>query len=435
MTDYWCEQAFVGGVVSAGVTLAVDDGLFTAVGTGTLAGAGATRLSGLTLPGFANAHSHVFHRALRGRTHASEGSFWTWRDQMYELAATIDPDRYFAVARATYGEMVLAGYTAVGEFHYLHHAADGSPYADAAMEQALAAAALEAGIRLTLLDTCYLHGGSGSGLSPVQRRFSDGTAEQWAERASAVVAALEGQALVGAAIHSVRAVAPTEMLVVAAWANERAMPLHAHVSEQVSENAECVATYGTTPSQLLANAGALDGSFTAVHATHLTDQDVATLGRAAAWCCLCPTTERDLADGVGPARRLHESGARLAIGSDSHAVIDPFEELRAIELDERLVTGRRGHHRGTDLARAGSAMASLGRDDGGIAAGAPADFVTVALDSVRLAGTREADILDAIIYGATATDISQVVVGGEVVARGGAHSRFDVAAALRAALA
>ena len=437
MSDYWCERALVGDAIASGVTLDVRDGRIASLRTNSAPPDGAVRLPGFTMPGLANGHSHVFHRALRGRTQQARGSFWTWRDQMYDVAATLDPDRYYAIARATYGEMVLAGYTAVGEFHYLHNDADGNPYSGVVMEHALAAAAAEAGIRLTLLDTCYLHGGFGRALAPVQRRFSDGSVDQWADRAAEVQRAMPDGVLVGAAIHSVRAVAPTEMTVVVGWAAERGAPLHAHVSEQPAENAECLATYGVTPTQLLANAGALDQLFTAVHATHLSDSDIAALGAASAVCCLCPTTERDLADGVGPGRRLHESGALLAIGSDSHAVVDPFEELRAIELDERLITGRRGHHRSAELVLGAcvSGMVALGREETRLAADAPADFVTVALDSVRLAGTREADTLDAVVYSATASDVRHVVIGGEVVVRDGAHTRFDVPAALSQALA
>ena len=301
-----------------------------------------SRLPGLTLPGLANAHSHAFQRALRGRTHAGTGSFWTWREQMYELAGTLDPDACFALSRATFAEMALAGITCVGEFHYLHHAPGGAPYDDPnAMGRAVLAAAAEARVRITLLDACYLHGGI--------ERFRDADAQAWAERVDAI--AERPTARVGAAIHSVRAVDPESARTVAAWAVGR--PLHAHVSEQPAENEECLATHGRTPVALLADAGALSERFAAVHATHLTDDDVALLGGAGVTVCLCPTTERDLADGIGPARRLLDAGASLATGSDSQAVIDPFEEARAIELDERLASGTRGVHRGRGAAASG----------------------------------------------------------------------------------
>ena len=292
---------------------------------------------------------------------------------MYELAATLDPDSCFALSRAAFGEMALAGITCVGEFHYLHHAPDGTPYDDPnAMGRAVLAAARAAGLRCTLLDACYLHGGI--------ERFRDRDADAWAERVDAL--AERGPARVGAAIHSVRAVDPDAARVVAEWAAGK--PLHAHVSEQPKENEDTLAAHGLTPTALLADAGALGANFTAIHATHLTDG-----GRGAArrrrTVCLCPTTERDLADGVGPARRLADAGAALATGSDSHAVIDPFEEARAIELDERLATGIRGAHRAPDLLTAATAggYAALGWPEGGrLEPGALADL-TSALARLR----------------------------------------------------
>ena len=182
MADYWCELAWLGGASATGAVLVSEtDGVITDVRSGVAYPPDATRLSGLTVPGLANGHSHAFHRALRGRTQVGTGSFWTWREQMYALAATLQPDTYFELARAVYGEMVLAGITAVGEFHYLHHGMGGVPYADPnAMSEALVAAAREVGIRITLLDTCYLHGGFGQPPNEVQRRFSDGDADAWA---------------------------------------------------------------------------------------------------------------------------------------------------------------------------------------------------------------------------------------------------------------
>jgi formiminoglutamate deiminase len=394
----------------------------------------AEQLRGLTLPGLANAHSHAFQRALRGRTQAAgEGSFWTWRDQMYELAATLDPDSYRRLARATFGEMALAGITVVGEFHYLHHAADGTPYEDPnAMGRAIIDAAREAGVRLTLIDACYLHGGFDQGLEGVQRRFGDRDADAWAER----VDALHGgdDVRIGAAIHSVRAVDPDSAQIVAAWASEHDAPLHAHVSEQVAENEASIAAHMVTPTRLLDDAGALGDRFTAVHATHLTHEDVGQLGDAGATCCLCPTTERDLGDGIGPARRLVDAGAQLSLGSDSHAVIDLLEEARAVEMDERLATGVRGNHSVTDLVAAASANGyrSLGWPDGGrIAPGALADLATIALDSVRLAGTTAAMALESALFAGTAADVTHVMVGGQFVVRDGVHHRFDVARELK----
>ena len=438
MTRLWCELAWLGGeAVEAGVEIEIADGLIASVSRAEAPSPDAERLGGLTLPGLANAHSHAFQRALRGRTQAAgEGSFWTWREQMYELAGRLEPDSMYRLARATFGEMVLAGITLVGEFHYVHHAPGGKPYDDPnAMGHALLRAAAEAGVRMTLLDTCYLRGGIDQELDPGQERFSDVDAEMWARRVDAIET--DETARVGAAIHSVRAVDPDSARMVADWAEERGAPLHAHVSEQPAENDACIAAYGRTPTMLLAGVGALNERFTAVHATHLTVEDIRSLGEAAATCCLCPTTERDLADGIGPARALRVAGAPLALGSDSHAVIDLFEEARAVELDERLATGVRGNHSPLQLiaAATGHGYRCLGWPEGGrIELGALADLVTVSLDSVRLAGTDPEHALDAAIFAGSAADVTDVIVGGEFVVRDGAHVRLDVARELEAAI-
>jgi formiminoglutamate deiminase len=426
---YWCEQAWVADRAVDGVVLTVDGGVITGVESGVAAPPiGAVRLDGLTLPGFANAHSHAFHRALRGRTHGGGGTFWTWRDQMYRLAGSLEPDTYEELATATFAEMVLAGYTVVGEFHYLHHGPGGVPYVDRnEMGHRMLRAAERAGIRITLLDTCYLHGGIGHPLKDVQRRFSDGTGEAWAERVSAL--ASPG---VGAAIHSVRAVDPAAIRYVAAWAAGSGAVLHAHVSEQPAENEMCEVAHGCTPVQLLARESALSRRFTAVHATHVADSDAGSLARSGARVCICATTERELADGIGATAALSAAGVELCIGSDSHAVIDPFEETRAIELDERLASLRRGTHQPADLLRAASpnGYASLGWAGGALAPGQLADFVTVSFDSPRLAGSDRSDAAAAIVFAASPPDVRHVVVGGEHVVVDGIHQRVDVVAAL-----
>ncbi|HZD64899.1 MAG TPA: formimidoylglutamate deiminase, partial [Acidimicrobiales bacterium] len=375
MGAYWCELAVVGepshGTVAHGVLVETRGGAVSAVRAGTEPPPGATRLAGLVLPGLANAHCHAFHRALRGRTQAGVGDFWAWREAMYQVAGGLDPDSYKRLARATYAEMTLAGITTVGEFHYLHHGPGGVPYADPnAMGEALVVAAAEAGIRLTLLDTCYLQGNvDGAPLGEVQQRFGDRDAEAWAARTATWPGELAatGRWRPGAAIHSVRAVPPQAMATVAGAASGRDQPLHAHLSEQRAENEACRAVLGATPAQVLADAGALSVAATMVHATHLDPADVAALGRAGATACLCPTTERDLADGVGPARALAGAGSPLCLGTDSQAVVDLFEEARAVELDERLATERRGHHRPADLLAAATSggAASLGWGGGG----------------------------------------------------------------------
>ena len=436
-TDYHCELAWLGGDAAVSdVVVRIDGDRIVDVDVGVAASPTAVTLQGLTVPGFANAHSHAFHRALRGRTHAGTGSFWTWREQMYAVAASLDPDRYQALARATFAEMALAGTSCVGEFHYLHHQAGGAPYDDPnAMGAAIVEAASAAGLRLTLLDTCYLHGGIGIDLDETQRRFTDGDVLSWATRTGGL--GETPTVRVGAAIHSVRAVDPAAIEIVAAWAAERGTPLHAHVSEQPAENEQCRQAYGRSPTELLADHAALGERFTAVHATHLTDADVDLLGRHRCWCCLCPTTERDLADGIGPARHLRDAGARLTLGSDSHAVIDPLEEARAVELDERLASLIRGSHRAPDLLRTATehGHASLGWPDAGrIEVGALADLTTVDLTSVRTAGADAETALGTVVFAATAADVRHVVVGGRVVVRDGAHTTIDVPAELAAAV-
>jgi formiminoglutamate deiminase len=440
LSAWHAELAWLGperGVVER-VLVEVDGERIVAVTEGVDPPAGATRLLGITVPGLANGHSHAFHRALRGRTHRARGDFWSWRELMYRVAAVLDPDGYLALARAVYAEMALAGITAVGEFHYLHHDPAGRPYADPnRMGEALVEAAGQAGVRLTLIDTCYLRAGlDGAPLTGPQVRFGDGDADAWAERAGALPE--RPGVRVAAGIHSVRAVDPAAMSTVAAWADARDAPLHLHLSEQPAENQACLAATGRTPAALAEAAGVLGPRATAVHATHLGGEDVARLGATRTSVCLCPTTERDLADGVGPARALADAGSPLCLGSDSHAVVDLFEEARAVELDERLVTGRRGHHRPADLLAAATeaGMRALGWDAGRLAPGRLADLVTVGLGSVRLAGTRPAEAVDHLVFAATAADVTSVVASGRQVVSDGHHLLAgDVGAALTRAIA
>ncbi|MER0246296.1 formimidoylglutamate deiminase [Streptomyces sp. HSW2009] len=448
----------------------VQDGVVTAVRIGVASPPpGAVVLRGLTVPGLANAHSHAFHRALRGAAQVSPtagpaeaagttgatgavgatgvtgsagerapDSFWTWREVMYTAAERLTPDSYHALARATYAEMALAGITCVGEFHYLHHGPGGSRYQDPnAMGEALLAAAADAGIRITLLDTAYLSAGFGQPPTRPQLRFSDGTADAWAQRASALKA--PAHARIGAAVHSVRAVPADQLGTVAQWATSRDTPLHVHLSEQTAENDACRAAHGRTPTQLLAEHGVLGPRTVAVHATHLTEADIAHLGGARTGVCMCPTTERDLADGIGPAAALQRAGSPLSLGSDSHAVIDLLEEARAMELDERLRTRARGHWTAAELLRAATAdgHAALGWEQAGrIAPGALADFTTLALDSVRTAGPPPALGVETAVFAASNADVRHTVVGGRHIVRDGAHTLLpDVPTALAQSIA
>lgn len=432
MTVFHAELAVVGGVVRERVTIHVAGGRFGAIVCDDDPPPGSSRLAGLTLPSMANSHSHAFHRALRGRVQIDGGSFWTWRELMYAAVERLDPDNYFRLARATFAEMALAGIAAVGEFHYVHHQLDGTPYDNPnAMAEAVLAAADEAGIRITLLDTIYLHGGIDAGgyRAPegAQIRFSDRSAEAWRERVEALVPSATQR--IGAAVHSVRAVDPAAIGAVVAWAAERGAPLHAHVSEQPAENEACLAAHGLTPTGLLSEAGAIGERFTAVHCTHVTTDDIGMLGAGHGSACFCPTTERDLGDGIGPSRELAEAGVAIVIGSDSHAVIDPFEETRAVELDERLASGERGVHTMQSLLAMATAAGhrSLGWDDVGmIATGLRADLVTVSLDSVRTAGAGPGTALETVLFAATAADVRDVIVEGVPIVAGGHHMRLDV---------
>ena len=389
------------------------------------------------VPGMVNAHSHAFHRVLRGRTHErstesvshATDNFWTWREQMYAAASYLSPQAYQQLATAVFAEMVTAGWTAVGEFHYVHRgratAEPGSALSEPlAMEEALIRAAHAAGIRMTLLDTCYLQGGlSASGdvipLSDVQARFSDGTAAGWLARRALLgelVSSLSfSSSLVtlGAAVHSVRAVPRAELERIGAELEPGAI-LHAHVSEQPAENESCMAAYGMTPVELLASAGLLSPSFSAVHATHLTPHDIELLGSHQCTVVMCPTTEGDLADGIGPARELFDAGATIALGTDQHASIDPYLEMRQLEHGERLLTGQRGRFRPSELqaAAVGGGLKSLGLTD------VADDYVLVDRESVRTVGSR----VEQLPLSATAADVRQVVIDGRVVAENGEHA-------------
>jgi formiminoglutamate deiminase len=444
---YHAEYAWLGGPVPvADVLIEVIGGRIVTVRPGWAPGPaergtgepshptrGAIRLPGLTLPGLANVHSHAFHRALRGRTHGGRGTFWTWREGMYALAQRLDPDSYHRLARAVYGEMALAGITAVGEFHYLHHAPGGDRYADPnAMGHALVAAAAEAGIRLTLLDTVYLTSTvDGAPLRGPQLRFGDGDLDGWASRAGTLRTGPGARR--GAAVHSVRAL-PGELIGDFVPLTE-GLPLHVHLSEQRAENEACLARYGCSPTELLHTYGALRSGTTAVHATHLSDVDRSLLGDTGTSVCLCPTTERDLADGIAAARALVDAGSPLCLGTDSHAVIDMFEEARAVELDERLRTRQRGHFSADELLRAATAGGhrAIGWPDAGrIAEGQRADLVTVDLSSVRTAGAQP---LAAAVFAASPADVTQVLVDGRPVVVGGRHATMDVARELSTAIA
>jgi len=329
-----------------------------------------------------------------------------------------------------YAEMALAGVSTVGEFHYLHHREDGSRYHEQnEFGRALIQAAADAGIRICLLDTCYLSGGlDADGYQPVagvHRRFSDGTAAGWRDRVQLLAAEFDraDQVRIGAAIHSVRAVPADQLTEVLSWPAGR--PLHVHVSEQPAENDACQLVHGRSPTRLLADHGFVGPLHTAVHATHLSPADIAWYGSSGTNVSFCPTTERDLADGIGPASALAAAGARLTLGSDQNAVVDLLEEARALEMDDRLATLRRGRFRLPALidSLTATGQASLGFPDAGrLAVGQRADLVAVRLDTVRTAGVLPGQL----VLAASAADVDTVLVDGRPVVEGGRHRLGDV---------
>lgn len=336
----------------------------------------------MILPGFANCHSHAFHRALRGRS-VGGGDFWEWRDRMYALVGVLDPDRYHRLAKGVFAEMRLAGYTSVGEFHYLHQ----PDLAEAVIEAARAV-----GLRICLLNTLYQRAGfNAEPLHPMQQRFVLAL-PQWQDR----VASLSHRyadcddVVIGTAIHSVRAVRSEDLAAAAATLPEA--PLHVHVSEQPAENAACLAATGRTPVQLLAEAGVWGPRTTAVHATHLSSEDIEILGAAHCYACFCPTTEAELADGIGPSPELRAAGVKLTLGSDSNTVIDPFLETRGLAMHERLRTGRRDGWSGQQLWQAAS-------EHGHISLGFHAAGTIQTTPSPRTAGASEP------IWAATSADV------------------------------
>jgi formiminoglutamate deiminase len=401
------EQAWLGHVATD-VLIEVKDGRITSVTEDAALPPGAKHLKGFTFPGLANVHSHAFQESLRGRTEAGGGDFWEWRRQMFHAAEGWDRPSYTAYARTVFREMLHAGITAVGEFHYLHRYGND-------LGEALVEAATAEGIRITLLDACYLRGGlDGRPLEGVQRSFSDGDVERWAARVGEL---RESEGVrIGAAIHSVRAVDPESMHVVAAWARQRRAPLHIHLAEQPAEVEECVAVEGVTPAQLLEREGILGPDLTAIHAIHVEDDDVRLLGSQHVKICASPTTERDLGDRVGPARALADAGSSLCLGSDSNAVIDIIEEARALELDQRRATGRRVIHAPEALLQAATVdgMSALGWDAGELRPGRLADFATVQPPRTEWRGLG----VGYLIFCCSARDVTHVVVGGKTVVGG-----------------
>jgi len=401
--SWHAEQAWLGRRAE-NVLIEVENGRITSVVEDAPAPRNAVALKGWTVPGFANVHSHAFQRLLRGEVESGGGDFWEWRERMYQFAGW-EPADYFNHARLVFREMLEAGITAVGEFHYLH--SHGNE-----LGVALIDAAREEGVRITLIDACYLRGGmDGRPLDGVQMTFSDGDADRWVRRVDKLKEA-DG-VRIAAAIHSVRAVDPESMRIVATYARERGMPLHVHLAEQPAEVEECRAVEGCTPAELLDHEGILGPDLCAVHSIHLDSHDIALLGAQSVAVCACSTTERDLGDRVAPPHALARAGCPISVGSDSNAVIDMLEEARGLELDERRATGRRVLHQPDELLAAATinGMRALGWDAGEIKPGMLADFVTLDQPGGLWRELNPAYV----IYGFSGRDVTNVVVGGNTV--------------------
>jgi formiminoglutamate deiminase len=397
------EQAWLGHRAE-NVLIEVEGGRIKAVEERSPAPHDAVVLKGWTIPGFANTHSHAFQRLLRGEVEEAGSDFWEWRARMFEFTEW-DPADYFKHARLVFREMLEAGITAVGEFHYLH--GHGNE-----LGVALIDAAREEGIRITLIDACYLRGGlDGRPLEAEQQSFSDGDADSWARRVDDLKEA-DG-VRIGAAIHSVRAVDAESMRIVATWARARRAPLHIHLAEQPAEVEECLRVEGCTPAELLEREGILGSDLTAVHAIHVSGRDITLLGDNQVSICACATTERDLGDRVGPLTALADAGCPITVGSDSNALIDMLEEARGLELDQRRATGRRVLHEPEELLSSATVngMRALGWEAGELREGMLADFVTLDQQPAQWRELSPAYL----IYGFSGRDVTNVVVGGETV--------------------
>ena len=402
------------------------------------------RLAGRALlPGLVNAHSHTFQRAIRGwtqwRTADERADFWSWREAMYRAVLRFSPDELYAVAHFCFIEMLLAGYSTVCEFHYLHQDKQGEPYDDPnELAMQVIRAAQDAGIRIVLLNSCYVNGDVERPLRPEQRRFATPDLEQFLAQTDALRSALNGQhfASVGLAPHSVRAVPRAWLKPLSAYARANHFPLHMHVSEQPAEVEACLQRHRLRPVELLREEGVLSAAFTAVHATHLSDVEVHALGHAKARVCACPTTERDLGDGIPRSRDLKARGVQFCIGSDSQTVIDPWEEMRLIEYNARLSALRRlvlaepigpGRWEVAPTLLAGGSnhgTASLGLGSGGIAAGTPADLIAITLDHRSLAGWNPGTLAAAAVLSGPADIVRDVWVGGKQCVHDGVHSNL-----------
>jgi formimidoylglutamate deiminase len=390
------------------------------------------------LPGMVDVHSHSFQRTIRGAVESRKKAgpnFWSWRDAMYRAAGRFDPEELGTIARMAFLEMALTGITTVGEFHYVHRDRDGSPYANPnEIGLQIVQAAKEVGIRIALLRVAYVRAGYNKPPDPGQRRFIEPDAEEFLRNTDGLrseLAASVGHAWLGVAPHSIRAVPLEYLREVTGWARAAKLPVHMHVAEQPAENSACVEEYGCTPFALLEREGILDERFTAIHGIHLSGGEIGAVGRANSIIGACPTTERNLGDGILPADELMRAGVRIAFGSDSLTQIDPLENARELEYNLRLLKLERAvldtiddsslPQRLFDCATLHGA-ASVGAPGGSLEAGSVADCFTVDLDDPSIAGTSADELLASVVFGLSKTAVREVAVNGKLVVEGGRHS-------------
>ena len=388
------------------------------------------------LPGFVNAHSHSFQRLIRGRAESrvvSGKDFWSWRNTMYQAAAHLSPEEVYDVARMCFLEMARAGITTVGEFHYLHNMSDGVPYDDAnLMARQVIAAAQSVGLRIVLLRSSYIRSGYQLPLDPGQRRFFEKVDAFLSNIASLRASYPENSADVrfGVAPHSIRAVPLDDLHEIVSWARSNSLPIHMHVAEQIAENVECQREYGCTPVELLAREELLGKDFVAVHAIHLSSEEIAAFAKTQAIVCSCPTTERNLGDGIVQVDALMKLRVRHALGSDSQAQIDSLEDARQLDYHLRLAQQQRAvldqiddrpiAERLFDCATIHGAQA-LAVESGSLRPGEYGDMVTIDLEDISVAGHTPDSLLPLIVFGANRTAIRDVVVNGKTILQNGRH--------------
>jgi formimidoylglutamate deiminase len=421
------------------------------------------------LPGMVNAHSHAFQRVLRGRTEHrnrnQQDSFWTWREMMYSAATRLTPEDIYDASRMAFLEMALNGITAVGEFHYLHHAPDGTPYDDPnLLSKELVRAAGDVGLRIALLRVAYARSGFQVEENPRQARFIESDPANYLRSLESLInvldrgkfpAVMEGSLLptrgaltdgratatawVGVAPHSVRAVPLDYLREVITYANQHDLKVHMHVAEQPAEVSACVEEYRRTPIALLETEGLLSERFTAVHAIHVTPKAIPSFAKTGAMVCACPTTERNLGDGVVPADEYFKHDVPICLGTDSHAQIDLLEDARELEYHLRLqkleravldvqsqVLSSRSQVQSRlaaqlfDCATINGAR-SIGSTNGSLGPGEAADFFTIDLDDPSIAGASTDDLLASIVFSLSRAAVREVVVGGKPIVSEGQH--------------